>query len=456
MDEGNEGNKDDAWEEPVSLPALEPEPSSEQSASTSLADSSLPPSGSSSAPFGPGWVGTESSAEPAVPGEQLSGVPAEPFGAVPGDTTLLLPARPHRRKRALLLGSLAIAVVIIAAAAAYGLGGSSPRHAGSSTSLAPTSSTSGSTLPLKTTSQISHLLLPAVVDINTINQTDTGYALSAATGMIVSSDGYIVTNNHVVEEATSIKVTIAGHRGQVPARFVGADPVDDIAVIKVVGMSGLPTVRFGNSAAATVDSRVVAIGNALGRGGTPTVTTGTISALDRSISASDELSSTPEQLSGLIETSALIRPGNSGGPLVDDHAQVIGMNTAADPSGTSGFALPINRVSAIARAIEAGRSGDGVVLGLRAFLGVVGQPPKAGAAHLGVPITRVVLGDPAARAGVEPGDTIIEFDGKSTPTVSVLKALVTADRPGARATVTFEGPAGVRTVTLRLIVGPAP
>jgi S1-C subfamily serine protease len=274
--------------------------------------------------------------------------------------------------------------------------------------------------------------------------------------MIVSSDGYIVTNNHVVEQATRITVTIAGHRGPVPAHFVGADPVDDIAVIKVDGLTGLPTVHFGNSATATVNSRVVAIGNALGRGGTPTVTTGTISALDRSISASDELSSTPEQLSGLIETSALIRPGNSGGPLVDDHAQVIGMNTAADPGGTHGFAVPINRVSAIAGAIEAERPGGGVVLGLRAFLGVVGQPPKPGAAHLGVPITRVVLGDPAARAGVEPGDTILEFDGKATPTVSVLKALVTADRPGARATVTFEGPAGVRTVTLRLILGPAP
>jgi S1-C subfamily serine protease len=449
MDEGNDGNKDDAWEEPVSLPAAEPEPSSEQSAFAPLADGSLPPSSSLLAPFGPEWVGTESSTEPDA------GAPAEELGGVPGDA-VPPPLAPHRRNRALLLSSLAIAVVLIAGAVAFGLSASSPRHASSPTSLVPTSWTPGSTVPVKTTSQISHLLLPAVVDINTVNQTDAGYALSAATGMIVSSDGYIVTNNHVVEQATRITVTIAGHRGPVPAHFVGADPVDDIAVIKVDGLTGLPTVHFGNSATATVNSRVVAIGNALGRGGTPTVTTGTISALDRSISASDELSSTPEQLSGLIETSALIRPGNSGGPLVDDHAQVIGMNTAADPGGTHGFAVPINRVSAIAGAIEAERPGGGVVLGLRAFLGVVGQPPKPGAAHLGVPITRVVLGDPAARAGVEPGDTILEFDGKATPTVSVLKALVTADRPGARATVTFEGPAGVRTVTLRLILGPAP
>jgi S1-C subfamily serine protease len=297
------------------------------------------------------------------------------------------------------------------------------------------------------------LLDPAVVDINTINQTDSGYAIAAGTGMIVSSDGFIVTNNHVVEEATSIEVAIEGHAPQHEATFVGADPGADVAVIKVDGLTGLPTVHFGNSSTISVGDRVVAIGNAGGRGGKPAVTTGTISALGQAITAADEITAQPEHLTGMIETNATIVPGNSGGPLVDDHGLVIGMNTAANPGG---YALPIDRVSAIAGAIEHGRSGGGVVLGLRAFLGVVGQVPKSGTTPAGVDITRVVLGDPAAQAGMEPGDVVVDFDGRSTPTVFALQRLVLARQPGDAATVTFSSPNGLETVSVRLVEGPAP
>jgi len=303
------------------------------------------------------------------------------------------------------------------------------------------------------TSRIVRLLDPAVVDINTINQTDTGYAIAAATGMIVSSDGFIVTNNHVVEEATSIKVVIEGHASQYKATFVGADPAADVAVIKLDGLTGLPSVHFGNSSTISIGDEVVALGNAGGRGGRPAVTTGTISALGRTITASDQITTQAEQLTGMIETNATIKPGNSGGPLVDDHGLVIGMNTAGDPGG---YALPIDRVRAIASAIEQGRSGGGVVLGLRAFLGVVGQLPKSGSKPNGVDVTRIVLGDPAAEGGIEPGDVIVEFDGKSTPTVLVLQHLVLAERPGDVATVTFNSPNGLETSSVRLIEGPAP
>jgi S1-C subfamily serine protease len=132
------------------------------------------------------------------------------------------------------------------------------------------------------------------------------------------------------------------------------------------------------------------------------------------------------------------------------------MDTAADANGTDGFAVPINRVAAIAAAIERGRAGDGVVIGLRAFLGVVGARPKSGQARNGVLVTRVVLGDPAAQSGIAPGDTIVDFDGKATPTVFVLQALVVAARPGDMSNVTFTGPAGVHSVSLRLVEGPAP
>jgi S1-C subfamily serine protease len=132
------------------------------------------------------------------------------------------------------------------------------------------------------------------------------------------------------------------------------------------------------------------------------------------------------------------------------------MNTAADPGGALGYALPIDRVETIAAAIEQGRAGGGIVLGLRAFLGVVGQPPKAGSKPAGVDITRIVLGDPAAEGGVEPGDVIVELDGTATPTVFVLQRLVLARSPGDVVTVTFESPNGVETSTVRLIKGPAP
>jgi S1-C subfamily serine protease len=349
-----------------------------------------------------------------------------------------------------------LAVVVVVAGAAVAIGHTS-RHRGTSvpTSVTPTGPTSSSTtLPIETTSQIVGIVDPAVVDINTINQTMTGYAIAAGTGMIVSPDGYIVTNNHVVEEATSIKVTIEGHPTPYRAVFVGADPAADIAVIKVSGLSGLPTVQFGTSSPVVVSDSVVAIGNAHGRGGLPSFTTGRISALNRSIVASDEILAQPEQLSGMIETSARIEPGNSGGPLVNDHALVVGMVTAADSSGT-GYALPISRVAAIAGAIEAGHSGNGVVLGLQAFLGVVGQRPSPGVTASGVLITRIVLGDPAADAGIVPDDTIVDFDGTPTPTVEVLQRLVTARQPGDLATVTFESGTGSRTVTVRLVQGPA-
>jgi S1-C subfamily serine protease len=344
--------------------------------------------------------------------------------------------------------------VLIATVVGFSSVGQHSRSKESPTTSAPTTSvTTSTTLPVDSTSHIVQLLDPATVDIDTINQTDTGYAISAATGMIVSSDGFVVTNNHVVEEATRINVAIDGHASEYKATFVGADPAADVAVIKIDGLTGLPTVHFGDSSTISVGDRVVAIGNAGGRGGRPTVTTGAISALGRSITASDQLTARPEHLSGMIETSATIEPGNSGGPLVDDHGLVIGMNTAADPGG---YALPIDRVSAIAGAIEKGRSGAGVVLGLRAFLGVVGQPPKSGSKPDGVDVTRIVLGDPAADGGIEPGDVIVEFDGTSTPTVFVLQRLVLAEQPGDVATVTFDSQNGLETASVRLIEGPAP
>jgi S1-C subfamily serine protease len=171
-------------------------------------------------------------------------------------------------------------------------------------------------------------------------------------GVIVTSDGEVVTNNHVVAGATSITVTIGGGTKSYRATVIGTDPAKDIALLQIQGVSGLPTVTFGNSAQVAVGDSVVAIGNALALGSTPTVTTGIVSAENRTITAENDSGGT-ETLQGLLQTDAAINPGNSGGPLVDSAGQVIGMDTAAasdEETGTTaqdiGFAIPSNQIVA--------------------------------------------------------------------------------------------------------------
>ncbi|MGH9303735.1 MAG: S1C family serine protease [Acidimicrobiales bacterium] len=320
-----------------------------------------------------------------------------------------------------------------------------------------TSPPAGTTLH---TAAIAAKVNPAVVDINTVVELPGGHAQAAGTGMIVSSNGYVVTNNHVVEDATSIQVSIHDRPGRYSATFVGADPVADVAVIRVHGLSSLPTVSFGDSKTLAVGDPVVAIGNALGLGGSPTVSTGIVSALDRSINASDSAGPS-EHLTGLIQTDAPIEPGNSGGPLVDAAGHVIGMDTAAASAGNTGsslgFALPINRVAAIASQIEAGKHVHGVVLGLQAFLGVDVQNATLignGAKHA-ANVVAVVPGTPADRAGIGAGDVILKFNGTPTPTSQALSAAIKALKPGDSATVTFESQTGTETVHVTLVAGPA-
>lgn len=387
------------------------------------------------------------------PGPYAGPGPAPGIGPDPG------PGQPPRRHRGRIIAAMTAAALLLVGAGAgiaVALSGSaSPRVTMSAVST-NSSPRSGTTLR---TSQIAQRLDPAVVDINTVVELPGGNAEAAGTGMIVSSNGYILTNNHVVEQATSIQVSIPG-RGRYTATFVGADPSADVAVIKVHGLQGLPTVTFGNSSTLAVGDPVVAIGNALGLGGSPTVSTGIVSALGRSITASDSTGSS-EHLSGMIQTDAPIEPGNSGGPLVDAAGHVIGMDTAAASaagSGSSlGFALPINRVAGIASEIEHGTHAIGVVLGLPAFLGIDGQDVNllGQQTSTGVNIVDVIPGTPAAQAGIQPGDVILKFDGTSTPTIQDLAAQIHRLRPGQAATVTYESQFGTRTVTVHLIQGPA-
>jgi S1-C subfamily serine protease len=291
---------------------------------------------------------------------------------------------------------------------------------------------------------------PAVVDINT--------NLGEGTGMIATSNGEIITNNHVVEGATTINVVIE-NRGTYRATVVGTDASADVAVLQLSGVRGLPTVTFANSSAVRIGSFVVAIGNAGGQGFPSTVTAGAVTALDRAITAGDGYGLS-ESLTGMIQTDALIEPGNSGGPLVDSAGDVIGMDTAAasaDGATPIGFALPINKVLQIANDIEQGKAGRGIVIGTVAFLGIEGATTSAQGSGpaTGVGLEYVAAGTPAYAAGLEAGDVIIAFDGHTTPTMSTLAALIHKLRPGDRVKVTFESPyGGTQTVAVTLATAP--
>src|ERR1700758_5414432 len=240
-----------------------------------------------------------------------------------------MPEPPRRRFGRTMLGMAATAIVAagVGAGAAIGLSGGSSGSNASSTSQAGLSS-----------AQIASKVDPSLVDVTST----LGYqsATAKGTGIVLSSNGLVLTNNHVINGATSVKVTDIGNGQTYKATVVGYDESQDIAVLQLSGASGLTTAATGDSSTVQVGDKVVALGNAGGVGGTPSVAAGSVTALNQSITASDEGSGTSEQLSGLIETNADIQAGDSGGPLVNSHGQVIGVDTAASSGysfGGNGF-----------------------------------------------------------------------------------------------------------------------
>jgi S1-C subfamily serine protease len=264
------------------------------------------------------------------------------------------------------------------------------------------------------------------------------------TGMIITSNGEVVTNNHVISGATTITVTLFGSVKALPATLIDTDPTNDVALLQINGSSNLPTVSYGNSDHVQVGDAVVAIGNALGlQAGSPTVTQGIISATGRTVQASDSSGEDTETLSNMFQTDAAINPGNSGGPLVDSSGMVIGMNTAvaSNQEGTSeaeniGFAIPANKIQqelpelrsrSISNNSQKGSGYLGVEIEtltsqLRSEYNFV---PTQGAV-----VIDVVSGSPADVAGLEEGDVITALNGKAITSADQLGAAIEADKPG--------------------------
>ena len=302
---------------------------------------------------------------------------------------------------------------------------------------------------------------PGLVDVDSTLSYEGAEA--EGTGMVLTSTGEMLTNNHVIEGASSIRAVDVGNGKTYDATVVGYDRTADVAVLQLAHASGLQTVRLGNSLGVRTGQGVVGIGNAGGAGGTPSFAGGSVTALDQSITASDEAAGTSEQLNGLIETNADIEPGDSGGPLVNSSGKVIGMDTAASAgfsfelgsSSTHGFSIPINTALKIAAEITQGHSSSTVHIGPTAFLGV-GVAASLPGGPTGAVIESVASGSPAAKAGLTEGDTITSLAGQAVSSPDDLVTILQSEKPGASVSLVYLSTSGARrSVTLRLTSGPA-
>lgn len=389
----------------------------------------------------------------------------QPYGAYP------VPEPPRRRRGRHVFGLTATAVVALAVGAGAGIGlahGSTPSGRATATSNTELS-----------TSQIASRVSPGLVDVtSTLGYAGAG-SEAKGTGIVLTSNGEVLTNNHVISGATSVSVTDIGNGKTYKATVVGYDESADIAVLQLSGASGLTTATTGDSSTVHVGDRVVGLGNAGGVGGAPSAAAGAVTALNQSITASDEASGSSEQLTGLIQTNAAIQAGDSGGPLVNSHGQVIGVDTAAsagfqfgnggfggfgngdgspgsgDQNSTQGYAIPIDTALSLARQIEAGQASSTVHIGATAFLGLeIAGSQQQGLS--GVALAGVAPGTPAADAGLGQGDVVTSVDGQPVSTGTDVQKILVGHHPGDKIGIAWTDPAGQsHSATVTLASGPA-
>ena len=252
---------------------------------------------------------------------------------------------------------------------------------------------------------------------------------SLGSGFIISADGYIVTNNHVVAEADEIKVKLLSRDKPYDAKVIGRDQETDLALLKIEAGAGLPVLEFANSDAARVGEWVLAIGNPFGLG--HTVTAGIISAKGRHIGAG--------AFDSFLQTDASINPGNSGGPLIDMDGRVVGINTAIVPNGQGiGFATPSSMADKVIQQLKTGKKIQ------RGWLGITMQELDENTARgvglkeaKGVLVAQVIPGDPADKGGLKTGDVIIKTAGQAVDTPSALLTRIASLRPGDKVQLTI-------------------
>jgi S1-C subfamily serine protease len=441
------------------------------------------------------------------------GQPGGGYGQPPGGGYGRHGARPPRRNHPLLYVLVAVVAAALGAGAVFALQAKSPPSSSSSSFSpqdipSPASSPGGGNTNTSGIDEqaVASKVEPGLVDI-TATLRYTGQVFEG-TGMVLTSSGLVLTNNHVVDGSTGLTATIVTTGRKYHARIVGTDAADDIALLKLTGVSGLTTVQVGDSSKVTLGSPVVALGNAGGAGGAPTVTSGSITALNRTITASDAGSGASETLHNMLQTNAQIAEGDSGGPLANAAGQVIGMNTAANtqsfgPQGSSeGFAIPINHALAVAHQMAAGHGSAKIRIGQPAFMGIAvastspsaassgdsprqqlqqlnqtagrfgggtnsngrclrngGGNPVPGSiapASTGTLIAGAFCNAPADAAGLTGGDVILAINGQAVGAPASLTGVLAQYHPGQTVSVTWMDTSGQRhTSSLRLITGPA-
>jgi S1-C subfamily serine protease len=292
-----------------------------------------------------------------------------------------------------------------------------------------------------------------VVTIDTVLAYDDSER-AAGTGMILTSNGYILTNNHVVEGSTSIAVTVESTGAKYTATVVGTDTTADVAVLKLTGASGLHSVSFAAAEKVAAGQSIYSVGNAEGTGRLVTAV-GTVGAVNQSLTIGSDAADTSEHLTGLIQLNSDVVSGDSGGPLFDKSGKVIGMVTAASSGSAevTGYAINIAQVLKIADAIEAGSSSTDIVLGYPAFAGINIASTETTS---GVPVASTFPGMPAAKAGITTDDTITAVNGIAMNSATQLSAAIQAHKVGDTVTITWVTADGVsRSAGVTLIAGPA-
>ncbi|HVF75647.1 MAG TPA: trypsin-like peptidase domain-containing protein [Acidimicrobiales bacterium] len=286
---------------------------------------------------------------------------------------------------------------------------------------------------------------PAVVSVSTSSM--GGRRTGAGTGVVLTAEGEILTNAHVVGTASTVRVTLAGESQARDAEVVGLDAAADLALLRIPGAGGLPVAELGRSADVRVGDDVVAIGNALALRGGPTVTRGIVSALDRTLETENG------SMTGLIQTDASISSGNSGGPLVNALGQVIGINTAVASGGGGtaaeniGFAIAVDQAMPVVERLRGNQPAAE-----RGYMGISSGDPTDGSR--GAVVVSVEPGSPAAQAGLQQGDLIVKVGDKAVDGAAALGSAVRSHRPGEQVPVVVVRDGAERTVTVTLTTAP--
>ncbi len=439
---------------PAFSPWIDVSAGSETSAAAGETPPGMEPSFPPSAAWAPGatWSAAGSAPEPPLP-------PTAPGEGGPGEPTIpsaaWAPTPPanggtgsgaSRSRAGSKIAAVAAAAALVGALIGGGVVAATDHNGGTKTIIEQSASTAPSRPAsiIQSPGDIQAILQkvgPAVVRIDVVINSGGfgGSEQGVGTGFIISPDGRIATNAHVVSDASSVTVKLADGQ-QLKAKVLGVSTQSDLAVIKV-DASNLPTVQFGNSDALEVGDQVVAIGNALGIEGAPTVTSGIVSGVNRILQEPGS-NSNPNgvDIPNTIQTDAAINPGNSGGPLVDANGQVVGINTAiADPSQSNniGFAIAINEAKPAIAALSNGKQPQ------LAFLGVGTEPITSSlvsrenlSVNQGAYVADVTSGSAASRAGIKVGDVIVKIDGTAVTTTDDVINAVRAHVPGDKVTIT--------------------